>query len=98
MIRVFIAYARSMYESGNNNEELLRASQELYELRIAKFGGESEYTIHAGRIHAIDLRKANRGDEARELLTKLFATSKRVLGGPITKPPRRSHRRSNAYE
>jgi hypothetical protein len=75
-----IAIAKSKYEVGNNNEELLNASRKLYELRIAKLGEESEYTIEVGRIYAIDLRKANRGDEARELLTKLFATSKRVLG------------------
>jgi hypothetical protein len=75
-----IAYAKSMYESGNNNEELLRASQELYKLRIAKIGEEDKYTIIAGKNYAIYLRKANRGDEARELLTKLLATSKQVLG------------------
>ena len=75
-----IAYARSKYDSGNNDEELMKASRELYELRIAELGEEHEDTIRAGRNYAINLHKANRGDEARELLTKLFATSKRVLG------------------
>jgi hypothetical protein len=75
-----IAIAKSMYESGNNDEELLKASRELYELRVAKHGEENEYTIEAGKIYAINLHKANRGDEARELLKKLLATSKRVLG------------------
>jgi hypothetical protein len=75
-----IAYARSKYEGGNNNEELMKVSQELYELRVAKDGEGNEYTIEAGKIYAIDLRKANHGDEARELLTKLLATSKQVLG------------------
>jgi hypothetical protein len=75
-----IALAKSKYEGGNNNEEMLKASQELYELRIAKLGEKNEYTIHAGRKYAIRLRKTNRGDEARELLTKLLATSKQVLG------------------
>jgi hypothetical protein len=74
-----IAYARSKYEGGNN-EEVLKASQELYELRIAELGEENEYTIRDGKNYAINLRKANRGDEARELLTKLLATSKQVLG------------------
>jgi hypothetical protein len=73
-----IAIAKSKY--GSNNEELVKASQELYELRVAEHGEEHEYTIEAGKIYAIDLRKANRGDEARELLTKLLITSKRVLG------------------
>jgi hypothetical protein len=75
-----IAIAKSKYEGDNNNEELLKTSQELYELRVAKLGEEHEHTIDAGRQYAIDLRKANRGDEVRELLTKLLITSKRVLG------------------
>jgi hypothetical protein len=75
-----IAYAKSMYESGNNNEEVLKASQEIYKLRIAEIGDENEFTISAGRQYAIDLHNANRGREARELLTKLLATSKQVLG------------------
>jgi hypothetical protein len=75
-----IAIAKSKYADGNNNEELLKASQELYEMRIAKLGEENEYTIIAGKIYSIGLRKANRGDEARELLTKLLAVSKQVLG------------------
>ena len=75
-----IAYAKSMYESGNNNEELFKASQELYELRIAEDGEENEYTIDAGKIYAIALWDAKCGEEARELLTKLLATSKQVLG------------------
>jgi cation transport regulator ChaC len=75
-----IAHAKSMYESGSNNEELVKASQELYELRVAELGEENENTIISGRQYAIDLRKANRRDEARELLTKLLATSKQVLG------------------
>ena len=75
-----IAVAKSMYESGNNDEELLMASQEVYELRIAKFGEEDYYTIEVGRNYAIDLQKANRWEEARELLTKLLATSKQVFG------------------
>jgi hypothetical protein len=75
-----IAYAKSMYESGSSNEELVKVSRELYDLHISELGEENEYTIEAGRFYAIDLRKANRGDEARELLTKLLATSKQVLG------------------
>jgi hypothetical protein len=75
-----IALAKLKYEGGNNNEELLKASQELYELRVAESGEGHEDTIDAGRKYALRLRKANRGDEARELLTKLLATSKQVFG------------------
>jgi hypothetical protein len=74
-----IALAKSKYEGGSN-EEVLKASQELYEVRIAEYGDEHYYTIDAGKIYALRLQKANRGVEARELLTKLLVTSKRVLG------------------
>ena len=74
-----IAIARSKYESGNT-EELLKANEELYELRIAELGEENEYTIDAGKNYALRLHKANCGGEARELLIKLLATSKQVLG------------------
>jgi hypothetical protein len=67
-------------ECGNNDEELLKASQELYEIRVSEYGEGDEYTIDADKFNAIDLRKANRKTEARELLTKLLATSKLVLG------------------
>jgi hypothetical protein len=75
-----VAAAKSKYDGDNNNEELLKASKEFYELRIAESGECNEYTIDAGRKYALRLRKANRGDEARELLTKLLATSKQVFG------------------
>jgi hypothetical protein len=76
-----IALAKSKYEgSNNNNEEMLKTSRELYELRVAKHGEGSELAIDSGRIYAVNLQKANRGDEARELLTKLLVTSKQVLG------------------
>jgi hypothetical protein len=75
-----IAITKSKYKGGNNNEEVLKASHELYELRIAEYGGEHENTIRAGTNYAIDLQKANRREEARELLLKLLATSKQVFG------------------
>jgi hypothetical protein len=75
-----IAFAKSKYEGGNNNEERMKASQELYELRVAQLGEEHEYTIKSGKIYALKLQKANRGEEARELLMKLLATSKQVFG------------------
>jgi hypothetical protein len=75
-----IAIAKSKYVGGNNNEELLNASRELYELRAAKFGEEHEYTIDAGRNYALELYDANRGVEAMDLLMKLLAMSKQVLG------------------
>ena len=73
------AHAKSKYE-GDNNEELLKANEELYELRVSKFGDDDEDTIHTGLIYASNLQKANRGGEARDLLMKLLATSKQVLG------------------
>jgi hypothetical protein len=75
-----IAVARSMYDDGNNNEELMKVSQKLYELRVAESGKGNVLTIDVGREYAVCLQKANRGDEARELLTKFLATSKQVLG------------------
>jgi hypothetical protein len=74
-----IAYAKSKYEGGNT-EEMLKASQEMYELRINEFGEEHEGTIDAGTLYAVRLQKANRQEEARELLMKLLATSKQVFG------------------
>jgi copper chaperone CopZ len=75
-----IASAKSKYKGGRNDEELLKATQDLYKLRVVEGGEENIYTIHAGKIYALRLQKANRGGEARELLTKLLITSKRVLG------------------
>lgn len=75
-----IAHAKSMFEGGNNDEERLKASQDLYKLRVIKHGEKHEYAILAGKTYAANLLKFNRGEEARELLTKLLATSKQVLG------------------
>jgi hypothetical protein len=74
------AIAKSIYEGGNNNEELMKTSRELYEMRVAKHGEGSELAIIAGKIYAIHLHNANREDEARDLLTKSLAMSKQVLG------------------
>jgi hypothetical protein len=75
-----IAIAQSKNEGGSNNEEVLKASQEVYELRIAEHGEEHHYTIDTGKDYALRLQKANRQEEARELLMKLLATSKQVFG------------------
>jgi hypothetical protein len=75
-----IALAKSMYEGGNNNEDLLKTSQDTYKLRVAELGEEHEQTIEAGKFYAINLQKASRGDESRKLLFKLLATSKQALG------------------
>ena len=75
-----IAIAKSKYDVGNNKVEVLKANKELYELCIAEHGEEHYYTIDAGKLYAIDLKKANRREEARELLIKLLATSKQVFG------------------
>ena len=69
-----IAIAKTIYED-DNSEEVLEESQEVYELRIAELGEESEC-----KLYAINLQKANREEEARELLTKLLATSKQTFG------------------
>ena len=74
-----IAAAKARIEGVNSYEEL-KTSQEVYELRVATHGEGNESTIIAGKTFAILLRIANRGDEARQLLTKLLATSKQVLG------------------
>jgi hypothetical protein len=75
-----IAIAKSRYEGVRDNEELLNASQDVYKLCLAKNGEGSEFSIAAGTIYACNLQKANRGVEAIDLLTKLLATSKQVLG------------------
>lgn len=43
-------------------------------------GEGNEFTILAGTFYAVEIQKANHGDEARALLTKLLATSKQFLG------------------
>jgi len=73
-----IVYAKSMYEGGNNNEELLNSTHDVYKLRAAEYGEKNDYTIRAGKILAMSLQNANCWGEARELLTKLLATSKQV--------------------
>jgi hypothetical protein len=79
-VKVQIAEAKSNYESGNNNEEMLKALKELYEIRVAIYGEENESTICAGGTYAHYLQKAHRGGDSRALLTKLLATSKQVFG------------------
>jgi hypothetical protein len=76
--KINIAIAKSKY-AGDNTDELLKVSQELYELRVAKLGEEHVRTIDAGKIYAQRLQKSNRREEARELLMKLLATSKQVF-------------------
>jgi hypothetical protein len=56
-----IAVAQSMLV-GDNTDELLKASKELYELRVAKHGEEHEITILAGKHYAGGLQSANCGD------------------------------------
>jgi hypothetical protein len=77
-----IALAKSVGKQvdGDRTEELLNASRELYQLGVTKSGEENASTIYSGYLHAKRLKDANRREEARELLTKLFVTSKQVLG------------------
>ena len=75
-----IACAKSTNKGQRNNEELLRALQEDYEFSISKYGENTERTIQQATTYAVQLQNCNRGDEGIELLMKLLATSKRVLG------------------
>jgi hypothetical protein len=75
-----IAMAKSKYNDGNNIEEILETYREAHELRVAEYGEVHEYTIRAGTNYAAALQNANRGGQARELLTKLLATSKQTFG------------------
>lgn len=59
---------------------MMKKSQEMYKMLVAKHSEEEAVTIRAGRIHTISLKDANCGDEASEFLTKLLATSKQVFG------------------
>jgi len=76
-----IAGARTNIAAAKScSEESLKTSREVYELQVAKHGEEHEATIRAGKLCAFNLRSSNRGHEAREILTKLLATSMQVLG------------------
>jgi hypothetical protein len=67
-----IAIAQSMYKGGSN-EEVLKANQEMYESRAAEYGEGNKFTILVGSTYAINLAKASREDEARELsLSSLY--------------------------
>ena len=61
-------------------EGIVKATRELYESGIAQLGEGCKYTIRVGMSYAIELQTLNRGDESKELLTKLLATSKQVFG------------------
>jgi hypothetical protein len=86
-----IVYAKSMYEGGNNNEELLNSTHDVYKLRAAEYGEKYDYTISAGKILAMSLQNANCWGEARELLTWPQASKCTVH---TTIPPRRLFRSS----
>ena len=55
-----IAIAKSKYEVGGD-QEALKASQELYNLHVAKLVEEKGSTIHAGTAYALHLQTSNRG-------------------------------------
>jgi predicted nucleic acid-binding protein len=77
----------------------LKNFQDIYEGRVAELGEESEHTIRAGEGYSINLQNANRWGEARELLTKLLATSKQVFGADhnITKSVEAAAKRNHLY-
>lgn len=79
--RTNIAAAKSQLEGGCSEGLLkLKTSREMYELQVAKHGEEHEATIRAGKLYSFNLRSStNRRVEAREILTKLLATSTQVL-------------------
>jgi hypothetical protein len=66
--QVNIAVAKTQCERGNI-EEILKASQDVYKLCVAQYGEENESTIHADKVYAVNLQKANHGKEAREIFT-----------------------------
>ena len=59
-----------------------RYEPENREMGVTKYGEGNEHTIKVGRIYAINLQKANRGDDARELLMKLQAQACKSLVSP----------------
>jgi hypothetical protein len=77
-----IALAKSNCQGANfaEFEGIVKATRELYESGIAQLGEGCKYTIRVGMSYAIELQTLNRGDESKELLTKLLATSKQVFG------------------
>jgi hypothetical protein len=93
-----IIVAKSKF-GGVNTEEILKNFQDMYEGRVAELGEESEHTIRAGEGYAINLQNADRWGEARELLTKLLATSKQVFGADhnITKSVEAAAKRNHPY-
>ena len=56
------------------------ASRVFSEACVTNNGEEHEQTITAGNNYALRLLKNNHREMASELLTKLLATSKQVLG------------------
>ena len=74
-----IAFVKSMFVDGNN-EELLKAHQEMCELPVVEFGKGDALTIHEGRIYAIELQSANRRGGGKGTFENLLATSKQVHG------------------
>ena len=75
-----IVRAKSKYEGDSIEEEVLEASRVFYEACVANNGEEHEQTISAGNNYALRLLINNHREKASELLTKLLATSKQVLG------------------
>ena len=73
-----IAIAKSKYEG--LTDDLVKVSQDMYELCIVELGEDNGDTINAGMSYAIELKNAHRVIEAEKLLTKLVVISKRAHG------------------
>jgi hypothetical protein len=62
------------------DEETLWASQDYYKSNLAEYGEDHAFTISSGGSFAFKLVSADRLIEAQILLTKIFASSKRIHG------------------
>jgi hypothetical protein len=62
------------------DEETLWASQDYYKSNLAEYGEDHAFTISSGGSFAFKLVSADRLIEAQIMLTKIFASSKRIHG------------------
>jgi hypothetical protein len=69
--KIHIAIAKSKFESGDHNEELLNANQELYEFCVADHCQEDYFTIRAGIDHAPPPPAGGGGPPARDLIIRI---------------------------
>ena len=77
-----ISLVKSKLENDTSriNEDQLKKSQDVYDMRVRDCGEESALTINPGVDLAIELWEANRGVEAERLLIRVADLSERVHG------------------